>query len=416
MAGALSHQEVMDRYLPLVSGETVEFLDRAVQAIIECKRSGRKVVVATGSGPNLHEGVTTLIAELMTKGIIDGILTSSAVIAHEMGGTLDKVKRVDGRALGYAADILPKGFTFELTEMAESDLADLRREMDIDDELVARCRALDGNVIIKAAGNMAYPMGLRSERLAREIMHLARAYGLPFETVAGWGADERTMIGAGARYNLPVLVSVPQLIGGGAVGLSIADSLSITERCMRVAEVLGSADVIIESAVALTQEIHDGPFETYTGHGIWATWEGYKTYSLQGKTLIRLDLDPNLKNAWLAERQSKTVQEAIDQGLPKTKLTGIPFRMEMSGFSRLEGSIPVIGDIGVIWPVMACRVAEALGIPLDFVSHPQQTPEGKAMREWIVSQVKPIQRDRMLQTSRQYNRQSSATVEKEIVG
>jgi len=78
--------------------------------------------------------------------------------------------------------------------------------------------------------------------------------------------------------------------------------------------------------------------------------------------------------------------------------------MEMSGFARLEGSLPVIGDIGVIWPVLACKVAAALHIELDFVSHPQQTPEGKAMREWIVEQVKPIQRDLLLQTSRTYQR------------
>ena len=404
MDGLFSHQAVLNRYLPWIDRETVEFLDRAVETILECKRKGRKVVVATGSGPNLHEGVTTLIAELMTKGIIDGVLTSAAVIAHEMGGTLDKVKRMDGEQLGFGSDLLPKGFTFELTEMSEPELAALRREMEIDDDLLLRCRQIEGSVIIKAAGNMAYPMGLRSERLAREIMSIARAYGLPFETVAGWGADPRTMIGAGARNRLPVLVSVPQLIGGGAVGLSIADSLSITERCMRVAEMLASADVIIESAVALTQEIHDGPYEVYTGHGIWAGWDGYKTYSLQGKTLVRIDLDSNLKSAWLAERQNQTVQEAINQGLPKTKLTGIPFRMEMSGFSRLESSLPVIGDIGVIWPVLACQVAEALGIELDFVSHPQQTPEGKAMREWIVTQVRPIQRDLMLQTSRNFER------------
>ncbi|CAN5807138.1 hypothetical protein BH10CHL1_BH10CHL1_51170 [soil metagenome] len=402
MNGALSNQQIIDQYLPLLDADTLDFLDQAVEKIIACKRKGAKVVVATGSGPNLHEGVTTLIAELMAKGLIDGIITSSAVIAHEMGGTLDRVKRIDGRRLGFGADVLPKGFTFELTEMSDAALAELRHEMEIDDELVKRCQQSDGTTIIKAAGNMAYPMGLRSERLAREIMNLAQAYGLPFETVAGWGADPRTMIGAGAQHGVPVLVSVPQLIGGGGVGLAIADSLSITERCMRVADLLGSADVIIESAVALTQEIHDGPFEVYTGHGIWATWDGYRTYSLEGKTLVRIDLDPNLKKAWLAERQSQTVQEAIDQGLPKTKLTGIPFRMEMSGFSRLEGSLPVVGDIGVIWPVLACKVAEALGLKLDFVSHPQQTPEGKAMRAWIVEQVKPIQRDALLKTSRTY--------------
>ena len=81
------------------------------------------------------------------------------------------------------------------------------------------------------------------------------------------------------------------------VGIALADSISIMERTSRIAEMMSGADVIIESAVALTQEIHDGPFETYTGHGIWSNWEGYPTYSLEGKTLIRIDLDPNLKKA-----------------------------------------------------------------------------------------------------------------------
>ena len=81
MGGVLSHQAVIERYLPLIDGESLDFLRRAVESIVEAKQNGRKVVVATGSGPNLHEGVTTLIAELMAKGIIDGILTSSAVVA-----------------------------------------------------------------------------------------------------------------------------------------------------------------------------------------------------------------------------------------------------------------------------------------------------------------------------------------------
>ncbi len=53
-------------------------------------------------------------------------------------------------------------------------------------------------------------------------------------------------------------------------------------------------------------------------------------YSLQGKSIVRIDLDPNLELAWNRQRQSAEVQRAVDQGLPKTKLTGIPFRMEMS--------------------------------------------------------------------------------------
>ncbi len=201
------------------------------------------------------------------------------------------------------------------------------------------------------------------------------------------------MLGAAFKNNVPFLVTVPQLIGGGMVGIAVADSISVMERTTKVAEMLDSADVIIESAVALSQEIHDGPFETYTGHGIWADWEGYPVYSLKGKTLIRIDMDPNLKKAHDFERQSKTVQEAIDKGMPKTKLMNIPFRMEMSGFARLENSIPVVGDIGVIWPVMAWLIEQKLGIEFDFISYPQQTDEGREMRKWIVDNIRPIKKE-----------------------
>jgi hypothetical protein len=400
----VDNREIIELYTPMIDPETVEFLDRAVDRITSAKRRGGKVFVATGSGPNLHEGVTTLIAELMTKGLVDAVSSSSAVVAHEMAGTLDKVKRIDGRDLGIKSDLLPKGYTFEFTELSPIELAHLRHEIELDEELLSRGQSLPGTVIIKAAGNMGYPMGLRTERLAREILSYSHAYGLPFETVAGWGADPRTMIGAGSRYDKPVLVSIPQLIGGGGVGTAIADSISILERCMRLSKMIASADVIIESAIVLSQEIHDGPFEVYTGHGLWAAWDGYQTYSLEGKTLVRIDLDPNLKKAWQVERQSQTVQEAIDQGLPKTKITGIPFRMEMSGFARLEGSLPILGDIGVIWPVLACKVAQATGVELDFISHPQQTPDGQAMREWIVENVRPIDHAALLSASRSYRR------------
>ena len=86
-----------------------ENLRSASREIIEAKEKGGSVVVVTGSGPNIHEGVTTLIAELMHHGIIDGVLTSSAVVAHEMAGTLDRVKRVfapDYPELGIPSDLL----------------------------------------------------------------------------------------------------------------------------------------------------------------------------------------------------------------------------------------------------------------------------------------------------------------------
>ena len=100
---------------------------------------------------------------------------------------------------------------------------------------------------------------------------------------------------------------------------------------------------------------------------------------------------------------NQTVQEAIDKGLPKTKAAKIPFRMEMSAFARHENSIPVIGDIGKVWPLVAAGVAKNLGIELEFLSASQDTPEGAAMREWIVDNVKALDRDKMLAKAKDYS-------------
>ena len=372
----------------------------AIERITEVKKRGGKVMVVTGSGPNIHEGVTTLIAELIRVGIVDAVSTSSAVISHEMAGSLDRVFRVDAKALGMDMEKMPRGDVFEFTCMTDEEIENVKREMPLDDDLLQRGKQLPKqNEIIKAAGNMAYPMGPRTEKVAHEILGMARMYGLPFETVAGWGCDEHTMLGAAARKGVPVLVAIPQLIGGGAVGMSIGDSIPVSQRSMRLSRMLASCDVIIESAVALTQEIHDGPFECYTGHGIWAWWSGQNTYNLRNKSLIRFDLDENLRRA---VELNKTVQEAIDKGLPKTKAAKIPFRMEMSAFARHENSIPVIGDIGKVWPLVAAGVAKNLGIELEFLSASQDTPEGAAMREWIVDNVKPFDREKMLAHTRSF--------------
>ena len=375
---------------------TQERITISVDRIVTAKENGGKVVVVVGSGPNIHEGVTTLIAELMRIGVIDGISTSSAVISHEMGGTLDKVKRTNGVALGLESSLLPRGDDFELTVMDEDVAADLRANMDVDEELMQKLEAAKGKTIVKAAGNLGYPMGLWIERFSMEIGQLARKHGMSFEEVAGLGADEATMLGIGARKKLPVIVTIPQLIGGGDTGLAIGDSTSIKDRAIRLAKMLDSADVIIESAVALTQEIHDGPLERYTGHGMWSAWGGEYSFSLEGKSIIRMDLDPALEAVYQAEQGDSAVQQAIADGLPKTKMFKVPFRMEMSGFARHEGSVPIIGDIGVIWPIMALRITERLGLKLEFVSYPQQTDSGKAMRESIVNDIKPINRTKML--------------------
>ncbi|MCF6223459.1 MAG: hypothetical protein L3J34_06990 [Flavobacteriaceae bacterium] len=391
-------RKIIEQYYKELSPDVKEMVDRSVKSIVTAKNNGGKVVVVTGSGPNLHEGVTTLIAELIHKEIIDGVTSSSAVVAHEMAGVLDEVRRVDGKKLGFSKEKLPRGDKFEITKMSPELLVQLQKEMIIDTDLINRVLDTEGDEIIKAAGNMAYPLGLRSENLSKEILYIAKSKGVPFEVVAGAGADTHTMLGAAKQKNIPFLVSVPQLIGGGMVGIAIADSISIMERTTKIAEMMGSADVIIESAVALTQEIHDGPFETYTGHGIWADWEGYPTYSLAKKTLIRIDLDSNLKKAVDFEKKSNTVQQAIDKGEPKTKLMKIPFRMEMSGFARLENSIPIIGDIGKIWPIMAYLIEQSLRIELDFMSFPQHTKEGKKMRKWIVENIQPIAKEKLFLT------------------
>ena len=67
----------------------------------------------------------------------------------------------------------------------------------------------------------------------------------------------------------------------------------------------------------------------------------------------------------------------------------------MSGFARLPGSIPIIEDIGKIWPIIALKVTERLGISLDFISYPQGTEEGRKMREWLVENVKTVNRRKM---------------------
>ncbi len=405
------HQLINDMRASL-SEATRANTDLAIQKIAEAKSKNGSVVVVMGSGPNLHEGVTTLIAELIRKEIVDGVITSSAVVAHEMAGTLDRVKRIhitEGEEIGLPLAHLPRGRIFEITALSDAERAELRQEFCIGWDLYDRLEQAPGDMIIKAVGNMAWPMGWRTERLAREAQEVAKGLGTTVEHAVGLGADPMTMIGAAALRGVPVVVSIPQLVGGGAVGLAIGDAIPISRRARLVAELLQRADVIVESAIALSQEIHDGPFETYTGHGIWAAWDRLPTFSLEGKTLVRIDLDPSLEIAWKHERQGSEVQKAVDLGLPKAKQTGIPFRMEMSGFSRLEGSTPITADIGVIWPVIACGLEEVLGVNLDFIPAPQETADGKRIREWIVENIAYVRRRRMFEAAANILSRSRAT-------
>ncbi len=383
---------------------TRQGITKAVRLWAQVKRRGGRVVVATGSGPNLHEGVTCLVAELVRVGMVDGVLTSSAVVGHEMAGVLERVRRVDGSLLGFSPEMLPADGKLEAALLGIEELERLEGQTTIDRDLYRRMLAAPGREIIKVAGNLAYPTGLWVERLSQDLLPLTRSHGMPLEAVAGFGCDPFTMLGACARRDAPCLVSVPQLVGGGQVGLAIGDSISITERSARVARLLASADLIIESGLALAQEIHDGPFELFTGHGLWARHEGQFTYSLRDKTVVRIDLDPALKKAWDLERQKGAVAGAIDQGLPKAAGLRLPFRMEMSGFARLPGSLPLTGDLGVIWPLLASRAARALDVKLDFLCYKQGTPKGDEVRDFIVENIKPLDRSLVVQALDELNR------------
>ncbi len=383
-------QADLARLKPLLSSQATQALKKAVKLWTQVKERGGKVVVATGSGPNLHEGVTCQIAELARCGLVDGVITSSAVVGHEMAGVLERVRRVEGAKVGLSPDVLPADGRVEVALLSASALEELGRLTLIDQDHYRRLLSAPGKEIIKIAGNLAYPTGLWVERAARQLEPLAKSQGQPLEAVAGLGCDPLTMLGACARRGLPCLVSVPQLVGGGQVGLAVGDSISISQRSAKLAELLAGADLIIESAVAMTQEIHDGPFELFTGHGLWARHEGLPTFSLREKALVRIDLDPQIAAAWEHERKGGQVSRAIQEGRPKAVTLGLPWRMEMSGFARIPGAMPIQAQIGAVWPLLASQVARSLGVKLDFVCYKQGTETGESLRQYIVEQVRPL--------------------------
>ena len=50
--------QAIEKYYEEMPAESREFMDKSIEAIVSAKQRGGKVVVATGSGPNIHEGVT----------------------------------------------------------------------------------------------------------------------------------------------------------------------------------------------------------------------------------------------------------------------------------------------------------------------------------------------------------------------
>lgn len=380
-------QADLSRLKAALSPEAALGIKQTVRLWAKVKEKGGRVVVATGSGPNLHEGVTCQVAELVARGLVDGVITSSAVVGHEMAGVLERVRRVAGAKVGLSPDVLPADGMVEVALLSAADLNELARQTSLDLDHYRRLMAAPGREIIKIAGNLAYPTGLWVERVARQLEPLAKAKGLPLEAVAGLGCHPLTMLGACAKRGLPCLVSVPQLVGGGQVGCALGDSISISQRSAKVAELLAGADLIIESAVAMTQELHDGPFELFTGHGLWARHEGLPTFSLRDKALVRIDLDPQIASAWRHERERHEVSRLIAEGKPKAIGLGLPWRMEMSGFARIPGSLPIQAQIGAAWPLLAAGAARALGVKLGFVCYKQDAEAGQKMRDYIVDEV-----------------------------
>ena len=110
--------EIVNSYYEALEERSRASVDEAIAKMVAVKKKGGRIMVATGSGPNIHEGITTLIAELMDKGIIDSVTTSSAVIGHEMAGALDKVKMVDASKMDLEEKYMPRGNVFEFNQLS----------------------------------------------------------------------------------------------------------------------------------------------------------------------------------------------------------------------------------------------------------------------------------------------------------
>ena len=107
---------------------------------------------------------------------------------------------------------------------------------------------------------------------------------------------------------------------------------------------------------------------------------------LADKHIIRIDLDLNLERDCLRRRYQRRLKKGQAKG------TGLLFRMEMSGFVRIPGNIPIISDIETVWSILALKVAEKPDIGLDLISHNQSTEKGRKMRKCIVDKVRPVDR------------------------
>ena len=153
--------------------------------------------------------------------------------------------------------------------------------------------------------------------------------------------------------------------------------------------------LIIESGLALAQEIHDGPFELFTGHGLWARKRGEPTFSLRDKKVVRIDLDPHISNVSgnMQRQKAKAVSQAIHTRQTKSRGPGAPLPhgvLRIRPHSRIH--VPITADLGMVWPLMAGRAAASgLGVRSGRLCVTNKgTGLGESLREFIVQHVTPM--------------------------
>lgn len=361
--GMIVERTILEGYYRSFTPELQRGVDDAAREIVRVKREGRRVAVILEDRLNVIEGVTILVAELMSRGVIDAVLTSAAIVNHEMSGVLDRVKQVRWRDVAGRPDLIPRDGLFEVTLLSAEVMEQIRQDVDVDISFYRALLSAPGDVVVQAAGGRAYPGGFRTDVVARNIGTWAKKAGVPFEQMVGYGADSMTMIGAGARLGLPVLVTVPNLMDGGSVGLAAGDSIPLSERACRIGRVVDGTALVIESAASRAGDVYGGPFETFTGEGLWTGWQGGWTYCDGGRTVLRIrPADGTAEGPETADRPSVAAR---------------------------PGENELVGDIGKIWAVLAVRVADALGMELAFMNYSPSSPEGEKVCQWIVNNILP---------------------------
>lgn len=345
-----------ERYRALQDDERVR-LDGAVASLVEAKKRRQRVVAVIAGEVHLSRGITLLVADLMRKGIIDAVLTTAAIIDHEMSGVLEKVKRIENPPAGLHREDGSADGVMNVALLSPRMIERFREEMDIDVSSYRAMLGAPGPITVEPAGGGTWPGGKRTSILSGFVLSQSRRCRIPFEEMAGYGADPGTMIGAGARSGIPVLVPPSCLDDdGGSIGLAIRESLSPSERSGRVAEIMNRAHLIIAST--------DGPGCTFpAGFAQGGPWDGSgeKTPEYSGRRTIVLIDGPH----------------SDVQLTPDERKAGEP------------GSLIITGGLETSWSLLAFRAAKALGIALDFVPCARGRNESERLREWIAARIEP---------------------------